>query len=45
MRLKWLFYLILLFFDVFADDMLVEIEKYREIGDGLDLAFVELYGF
>lgn len=26
-------------------ELVVEKEKYRDIGDGLDLAFVELYGF
>lgn len=27
-----------------TDEMLVEKEKYKEIGDGLDVAFEELYG-
>jgi len=27
------------------DEILAEKEKYKEIGDGLDLAFVELYDF
>jgi len=25
-------------------ELVIEKEKYREIGDGLDLAFVEFYG-
>lgn len=27
-----------------ADEMVTEKEKYKEIGDGLDQAFQELYG-
>ena len=27
------------------DEIVAEKEKYKEIGDGLDLAFVELYDF
>lgn len=27
-----------------ADEMVAEKEKYKEVGDGLDNAFVELYG-
>lgn len=27
-----------------ADEMVAEKEKYKEIGDGLDQAFFELYG-
>ncbi|CAH0765665.1 unnamed protein product [Bemisia tabaci] len=31
--------------DRLEDELVAEKEKYRDIGDGLDLAFVELYGY
>jgi tropomyosin-1 len=31
--------------DRLEDELVIEKEKYRVIGDGLDLAFVELYGY
>lgn len=34
----------LLFIYFFPDEIVVEKEKYRTIGDGIDLAFVEVYG-
>lgn len=37
-------YLTYLTFKLLLDEMLVEKEKYKEIGDGLDNAFEELYG-
>lgn len=27
-----------------ADEMVIEKEKFKEVGDGLDNAFMELYG-
>lgn len=35
---------VLLFIYLFPDEIVVEKEKFRTIGDGLDLAFVEIYG-